>query len=285
MNELMSEVNGEKYLSRMSNVVDKNNIVSFLKNPDNDKILDFGCGDGPMSDYFSPDNYIGFDISEFMVQKAQSKHPRYRFVSELHDEKFNAILFSSVLHEVYAYNNHTFEDVVNCLVNMKKHLQPYGRFVIRDGILPDIFNPCCNLHSVPAMNFGNCDDDKTFVNHPVVAKNPEDAMNFLKFLQHNSSFDFGLQIDRNGVFSGNFSDLVHFLNVYTWGWGSVEREKNERVNVFSLENWCDIFEKAGFNIIEKHVITQDDYFVHLEKFVALNGLRWETKVFFVLEEK
>ena len=68
----------------------------------NDKLLDFGCGNGRLIDLLKPKpaNYLGVDISHKLIQLARKKYPGFRFQTvDFNNPKFlertSAVLFPS----------------------------------------------------------------------------------------------------------------------------------------------------------------------------------------------
>ncbi len=252
-----TEVNFEEYITRMEEITDKVTLLDYIDPVST--VLDYGCGSGHLAESFTPEKYTGFDIAPSMVKRAETDHPLYTFTSELPvDQKFDVVIFSSLLHEVYSYNGRLLQEVVEVLQFAKTLLTPGGSILIRDGIRP--------LHSTSV--------------HKLLLKDSWDAQKFLNHLQNYSPFSFPVEINGHYI-EGSLAALVHFFNVYTWGWASVKREQKERVNFVDLNEWLFLLECAGLRALEVNVISQEDYFEHLETLVDLNGLRWETKAFFL----
>lgn len=65
-------------------------------------VLDFGCGSGALAGHIPYSFYLGVDIDEFSLQKAQLQFPRHRFVSDLQsiDEKFDSVVSLAVIEHV-----------------------------------------------------------------------------------------------------------------------------------------------------------------------------------------
>lgn len=247
-------MNFEEYVARMENVTDKVTVLDYI--PENARVLDYGCGSGPLATQFSPDKYVGFDISELMVTRARAENPSHTFTSELPTESFDVVLLSSLLHEVYSYNGKSRQEVVRVLRQARSLLRPDGVLVIRDGIRPEDGKAPVRLQPL----------------------DPDDAANFLSYLKLESPWDFPVTVEK-GDLCGSLEAVSHFLMVYTWGWAAAPREKEERVNFASLEEWLALLRDAGLTARELNVISQEDYFSHLSKLVNLEGLRWETKIF------
>lgn len=261
INELQTMTNFEKYVQRMAAVKDKDSLISMIE--PYSKVLDYGCGSGIMAEYFEPNNYVGYDISREMVNRAEIDHPGYTFTDNLRNQNdFDTVMFSSILHEIYSYNNNSYDEVVKSLVEVKKFLNPNGEIVIRDGIMP-------------------ISEDYA---HAVELREPKDAEKFLSYLREGPQNFDNITID-NGILHGSMVGIINFLNVYTWGWNSAPRERMERVNFATEEQWNKIFNRAGLTIVESNIIKQDSYFDNLNKIVDLNGLMWSTKAYFKLSAK
>jgi len=120
--------------------------------PDKDKLkaktmLDVGCGDGGMIDYFIsrgflPENTVGVDLSEGRIKRAQQKSKGSTFIQgdaltyDLKDQKFDLItsfdLFSHLT---------TQDQIIEGLSNIHKHLQDDGVFLWYDIYSKDHFEP------------------------------------------------------------------------------------------------------------------------------------------------
>ena len=116
------------------------NEVNFLKqfiNNENAKILDAGCGTGNHAKILADLGYNihGFDISEEMVEVANSKVPNAFFVSDLlsikRDEKYDMII------SFFAVFNHlkNYKEFKIALTNLKELLNNNGKIMI------DLHNP------------------------------------------------------------------------------------------------------------------------------------------------
>ena len=96
--------------SMKKSMIDK---IFFMDKVDAKTFVDFGCADGSMIEIlvklFPEHNYIGYDVSEEMIERAKEKDLDAFFTSNLEDvhEKINdeniAVILSSMIHEVYSY--------------------------------------------------------------------------------------------------------------------------------------------------------------------------------------
>lgn len=255
--ELHTSVNFDTYVARMDSVKDKDDIRSYV--PEGATVLDYGCGSGPISELFPADLYTGYDLSPEMVDIARKNHPSRNFTNVLEtSDMYDCVVFSSVLHEIYSYNNHDLSEVSKVLEEAQSHLNPGGTIVIRDGI-----------------------DVGSHFENQFILKDPDDAEKFLDKLHEESPFSFGSLMVWEESLYGELQDIVHFLNVYTWGWGSVERELHERVNFIRFYELEELVKDAGFAVVQHDAISQEDYFHHLSKLVDLREVRWVTKQFLV----
>ena len=111
-----------------------------------------GSGGGVLLDLLEeryPDKQIiGTDIADNVLQVLEKKKKedghawtvrRQNFVDGLFPEKVYAIIFSSILHEIFSYTeteNGRFElsSVKEALRNAYDSLNPGGRLIIRDGV-------------------------------------------------------------------------------------------------------------------------------------------------------
>lgn len=105
----LSDIN--KYVQRMEkSLLDKMFFMDKLFDPI-ENILDFGCANGvlirALSYLFPEHNYIGYDISEEMIDLAKNIVPEATFISDWNDIKVSpestVLNISSTLHEVYSY--------------------------------------------------------------------------------------------------------------------------------------------------------------------------------------
>lgn len=251
-------VNGEAYLRRMAAVRDKGELLPPGFSP-TAPVLDYGCAAGSLATLFSPGQYVGFDLSPAMVERAREAHPEYLFTSELPAGPFALVLLSSLLHEVYSYSAYSREAVVTFLRGLKPLVAPGGSLAIRDGVAPS-----------------RGEEERAYT-----LRKPADAEAFLARLLRVAPEreDLRALTLRGEVLRGPWAAVVSFLNCYTWGWASLEREAHEVVNFASREEWCALLRQAEYTVTEERVVTQEDYFLHLEELVALEGERWPTKVF------
>lgn len=107
-------------------------------------LLDYGCANGmlieSMAEFFPYKKYIGYDFDEKMIKLSKDKHiSNAKFFSDLKhanlnmspDKSMNAVLCSSLIHEVYSYG--TNESIEQFWRNL--YSGEYHHIIIRDMTL------------------------------------------------------------------------------------------------------------------------------------------------------
>ena len=95
--------------------------LPYIKTP----LLDVGCSNGPLADFFKPDEYTGIDIDNESLLKAQQIHPQHRFCrleNLKKEDTFACIVLLAVIEHIV--------DPQSFLQNIKKHLLPSGRIIL-----------------------------------------------------------------------------------------------------------------------------------------------------------
>jgi trans-aconitate methyltransferase len=91
-----------------------NDKLFFINKVNIDTLVDFGCADGTLLNEIhkiNPNiNLIGYDIDYNMMKISKNKYPNIDFyfdwndvINNINNENINALLLSSVIHEVYSY--------------------------------------------------------------------------------------------------------------------------------------------------------------------------------------
>lgn len=139
VNELVNKSNYKQYLERMTESVQVSS-KGLIPLYASGKTLDVGCGSGVLLDMLDRNNVKadGIDINEEAVKTCVSKglNAKCMTLSDV-NEKYDTIIFSSVLHEFSSYDdNDRFNTVPieKALINAKKVLNENGKVIIRDGL-------------------------------------------------------------------------------------------------------------------------------------------------------
>lgn len=144
----MDEIkNPQTYLDRMSKPLQEKLKVAKYFSKNVKSVLDVGCADGTitlaLADMYPEINFVGIDLDQSFVDIANQKIENRQNVKfecvylreKLADEeKFDVVLFCSVLHEFFSYGE-GISSVVKALSDARELLNPGGEIVIRDMLL------------------------------------------------------------------------------------------------------------------------------------------------------
>lgn len=229
----MEEIaNPKTYLERMSKPLqEKLKIASFI--PKGTKsLLDVGCADGTMTlalaEMYPEIEFVGLDLNESFIAIAQAKIGKLRnirfetgFLRErlATPERFEVVLFCSVLHEFFSYGEGT-STVVKALADAHEILKPGGTLIIRDMILYD-YAEQAELW-IPEMKE--------------------------KVLKKEGMFRFLADFEKYFGEIKSVKELNHFLlkYMYTDNW---EREVRENYVPISFEKYDQIFRLLGMSVL------------------------------------
>lgn len=122
----------------------------FPKNLTSDDIvLDIGCCTGELLAYFAQKNpsprYVGLDISSEILQVAQQRHGKLRFLLAegsdipLANDSVKVITLSSVIHEIWSYSTIEYQSQIlsQLFSEINRVLQVDGRVIIKDPAKPN----------------------------------------------------------------------------------------------------------------------------------------------------
>lgn len=240
--------NYKQYLNRMTlsyNVSSKKYLPLLVNG---NKILDVGCGSGillkELSNYGF--NVKGIDINNNAIEVCQKEGYNVENLSlyDIH-EKFDTIIFSSVLHEFSSYDiDKPFTElpIVNAIRQAHSLLNTNGQLIIRDGI---------------KANYG-----KTYI----TAKNNDVIKAFCKYVSDTPT------IFTNRIYNINdrtiFADkdlLKEFMYTYTWGPNSYAREVQEQYGILTQSEWLYYIKRAGYRI-NTVILNNDNYIKYLSKY-------------------
>ncbi|KKT50832.1 MAG: hypothetical protein UW42_C0013G0016 [Candidatus Collierbacteria bacterium GW2011_GWB1_44_197] len=149
-NVFMDDIaNPQRYLERMSKPLqEKLKIAKYIPSGAN-SLLDVGCADGTvtlaLADMFPEMKFVGIDLNADFVNMARERIGERKNVSFEHGylrerlsnpEKFDVVLFCSVLHEFYSYGE-GISTIVKALSDAHEILNKGGVLILRDMILYD----------------------------------------------------------------------------------------------------------------------------------------------------
>lgn len=249
----------DNYISRMNEAFKyKKEILKYIKG---NRILDFGCGSGVVTSAIkekNPDKYVvGYDQEPKMIEIAQAYGRADSFTTTFPTERFDTIILCSVLHEVFSYENGK-ESVTALITKLRdENLTHGGRIIIRDGFTL------------------SCDDENSV---KFQFKDPIDGRRFYREYKKNYKWE---KPNFDGTYlTGTLNVVKEFLNKYTWGWDSLPREINEKVNFFSADEYLEMAKSLNF-YPEYKLILQKGYFTYLRKKVIIDGM-WNTHLIVIL---
>ncbi|MCK0714875.1 methyltransferase domain-containing protein [Chromohalobacter sarecensis] len=251
----MQHLQTHEYMEQMDeSIEDKLKIVDWTTGR---KVLDCGCGTGGLMEYLILNDYktLGIDSSHlsenFMFRKNLTsnftKGDLLKLSKYFNYHEFDTIIFSSVLHEVYSYNNFDIGQVAATLQNAIELLTDGGRIIIRDGIMDS------DADQQRIIEFMKHEDIDLFHEY---RKN---------FKGRNIPFKH-LDVARILL---NVNDAMEFLYTYTWGRDSFYREVKEQYGVFNAREYQHLLERLNLKIIHVSEYLQEGYIENLKPKVNL----------------
>ena len=260
--------NYQRYLKRMTESMKcstKGLIPSLAK--DSNNILDVGCGSGVMLKALEEENpkatLTGLDLNIDAIKslEANSNWKLYHMdFMDLKDVKFDAIIFSSILHEISSYNsdlNKRFTEIPikEAFKKSNELLEDNGSVIVRDGLLSSKED----RHNKRIVSFTDSNE----------------GIWLYRFQEEFRGFD-NLDIDtkilqlEDNKYLVSEGFLKEFLCTYTWGPESYPREINERFGILTKEEWISLLEETGFKI-EKIIESQEEYEKYLSSKITITN--------------
>lgn len=266
----------ERYFERMAKSMgDKNKILSFLPpvtvNEPAPHVLDIGAGGGEFSNVLSELGYVvtAIDANDDAVIRIREKFPHIttanllaNHVHELGLEKFDVVVCSSILHEVFSYGDDVrskghYSSLNRALKDFYDVLKPGGKIIIRDGVLPSNWEEQGTIELLDG--------------HSV-----DSVYKYLEMCPFaNGGVRSGLgdlvSLTRVGdkVFSGNVRSLLEFSYTYTWGVDSYVRETQELYAVKTVDEYVSLLEEENFEVIHTESYLQPGYPQNLAQKIKL----------------
>ena len=252
INELVSKSNYKQYLERMTNSVfqsSKGLIPEYAAG----KTLDVGCGSGVLLDMLEKKNIKaeGIDVNTEAVKTCIEKGFNAKNIAlENVTEKYDTVIFSSVLHEVSSYaqeNRFGTKPIEKALQDAKKVLNKDGKIIIRDGI-----------RGKKSSGY-------------LIAKDIETTQAFERFMEESPIFEDIYtrelyQISGNRIMAPQWI-LKEFIFTYTWGQESWDREIKEQFGILSKKKWKKILKDNGFEILT-FTVSGEEYEKYAENLFA-----------------
>jgi SAM-dependent methyltransferase len=143
----------------------------------------------------------------------------------------STLIYSSVIHEIRSYNGYSTELVRETLRRSRRRLRVGGRIIIRDGIKP-----------APQKVWMRCDAETE-------ERFRRFAVDFKK-KSHNPGVRFEeRELEGQKWFLLSMHDASEFLSKkdYLKNW---DIEVNEEFGTFTLEEWKEELEAAGYRVVE-----------------------------------
>lgn len=238
--------NYTQYLNRMSESCirsSKNLLPKFAKG----KTLDVGCGSGVLLEQI--ENSVGIDLNENSIKVCNEKGlTAYCKSLEEVKDKYDSIIFSSVLHEISSYsdiNSYTELPIIGILTAAKSKLNDGGRIIIRDGL---------------EANIGKS---------TLIAKSKDVIGDLIQYAKDAPMFNNEEIQVSNNIVTANNNFLREFMFTYTWGKASYFREVNEKYGILREIDWINILEKLNFKITYLQTF-KEEYLEYLSKYFIVN---------------
>ena len=262
--------NEEKYLKTMNETANstKDGIIDYVEG---NTVVDVGSGGGVLLDRlekkYPAKTIIGTDISANVIEVLNQKKLKeghnwkvlvHNFVEGGFPEKIDNVIFSSILHEIYSYNEtehgcFEIESVKNALRNAYDSLNENGRIIIRDGIKTE-------GHALRRIRFTDASGLEFFENY----------VRDFKGLKELTDAEKVANVDRDNLeVSGDINFIREFMYTYTWGIQSYPHEVKEQFGYFTLHEYVEFFENLGAEILLAKEFLEPGYPDHLGKQLAL----------------
>ena len=262
--------NEEKYLKTMNETANstKDGIIDYVEG---NTVVDVGSGGGVLLDRlekkYPAKTIIGTDISANVIEVLNQKKLKeghnwkvlvHNFVEGGFPEKIDNVIFSSILHEIYSYNEtehgcFEIESVKNALRNAYDSLNENGRIIIRDGIKTE-------GHALRRIRFTDASGLEFFENYVRDFKGLKELTDAEKV----ASMDWD-----NSEVSGDINFIREFMYTYTWGIQSYPHEVKEQFGYFTLKEYVKFFEEIGAEILLAKEFLEPGYPDHLGKQLTL----------------
>ena len=262
--------NEDRYLAIMNDSEEstKNTIIDYVTG---ETVVDVGSGGGVLLDLlekrYPNKRIIGTDISDNVLQVLEKKKKeeghgwtvrRHNFAESPFDERVDAVIFSSILHEIFSYvetEHGRFEisSVKEALRNAYDSLKPGGRIIIRDGVKSPMDD---SVIEIRFKDPAGMDFFKNFVRDFQGLKDVEDKK---------------IEIfEKENKVCACTNYAREFLYTYTWGQSSYAHEVQEQFGYFTIEEFREFFTEMEAKIIRSDAFLEPGYVTHLAPKVELS---------------
>lgn len=276
--------NYERYLQRMTTSISSSSkglIPLFCKGT----VLDVGCGSGILMNTIksvNPDlKVIGLDINSDACKVCEDQGLEvYKMnLEEFYktDKKVDTIVFSSILHEIYSYEEDSYgrysiSSVFDQLNYAKKILNEDGIVIIRDGVAP----------------FSSISPEYIIIKDgSIIPLLEEFFKKHEKKLGQYIPLSITLNKDDTYTVSASNHMIKEFLYTITWGPESFTRESEEIYGFASKSVYKQLLRSSGFRI--NNVMTSSEKYIdYLRKYIEMDynviNMFEESTIFIVAEK-
>jgi hypothetical protein len=228
-------------------------------------VADIGPGGGELIDKLD-NRFIlsaidGYEISDAMIKKLESRflfNPNVNIINKNIvygplETKYDCIIFSSILHEIYSYTEYEpgkrfcIENIELALHNANESLNDNGTIIIRDGVK-------CSDDMVIMYMTKDC--MLTFVNYSTDFKG-----NTTRIAMHlgetgDEKFPYKIEISKDYA--------REFMYTYTWGPEAYANEVQEQFGYYTENEFLEILKDIGYTIQYHTVVLEPGYEEHLK---------------------
>ncbi|MCZ4246972.1 hypothetical protein O2313_05420 [Bacillus amyloliquefaciens] len=230
----------KKYLEQMNaSADDKVQMIQYIAG---DTVLDVGIGGGVLGKLIRSHkpcvNVIGVDKR---IRDYNEGLSFYHDVFELDARELqkkidvgevDTVIFSSVLHEVFSYNDYSIEAVYEALKSAYNIIPKGGRIIIRDGVKME-------------------DNSKVLIRF----KNPKDVQKAKQFATDFKARKIVLTVGAYDSVAMPMNDAMEFLYTYTWGDKDYQREVKEQYGLFTPKGYI----AAVKDLLDLELVTYNHY--------------------------
>jgi SAM-dependent methyltransferase len=232
---------------------DKARLLPFLPPVTSDyspHVLDIGAGGGELAHALSELGYTvtALDANEDALRRIELAFPEISRVNALANhaddnaqETYDAIICSSILHEVYSYGDDVhrmghLSSLHRAVEAFQRALKPNGVLLIRDGVKTDDW----------------AEKGKIKLNFEYSPSVVSDYLTLSPFANGQAYGKQGTQIQLTNpapyLYEGNNQSLMEFAYTFNWGTENYPREALELYGLLTLNEYAELVEDLGFTL-------------------------------------